>query len=138
MTKRGDTVGIVGAGAFGTALASVLARAGRRVVLWSRDTDGSAFSRVWPHTPDGNILGFARRDHDGGTVVVLCNFAGSPRHDVRITLPEAGAWAEILNSDAQEFGGSGVGNFGGVTTDADGTATVVLPPLGVLWLRHQA
>ena len=106
--------------------------------LWSRDTDGSAFSRVWPHTPDGNILGFARRDHDGGTVVVLCNFAGSPRHDVRITLPEAGAWAEILNSDAQEFGGSGVGNFGGVTTDADGTATVVLPPLGVLWLRHQA
>ena len=39
MTGRGDTVGIVGAGAFGTALGSVLARAGRRVVLWSRDVD---------------------------------------------------------------------------------------------------
>ena len=39
MSKRGDTVGVVGAGAFGTALASVLARAGRRVVLWSRDPD---------------------------------------------------------------------------------------------------
>jgi glycerol-3-phosphate dehydrogenase (NAD(P)+) len=37
VTRRGDTVGIVGAGPFGTALASVLARAGRRVVLWSRD-----------------------------------------------------------------------------------------------------
>jgi len=36
-TARGDTVGIVGAGTFGTALGSVLARAGRRVVLWSRD-----------------------------------------------------------------------------------------------------
>ncbi|MFI8631860.1 1,4-alpha-glucan branching protein GlgB [Microbacterium sp. NPDC077663] len=105
--------------------------------LWSRDSDGSAFSRVWPHTPDSNVLGFARRDHDGGTVVVLCNFAGSPRHDVRVTLPETGGWAEILNSDAQEFGGSGVGNFGGVTTDADGTATLSLPPLGVLWLRHR-
>ncbi|HUJ60759.1 MAG TPA: 2-dehydropantoate 2-reductase N-terminal domain-containing protein [Kofleriaceae bacterium] len=37
MTRRGDTIGIVGAGSFGTALGSVLARAGRRVVLWSRD-----------------------------------------------------------------------------------------------------
>ncbi|HEY5944768.1 MAG TPA: NAD(P)-binding domain-containing protein [Kofleriaceae bacterium] len=37
MSKRADTVGIVGAGSFGTALGSVLARAGRRVVLWSRD-----------------------------------------------------------------------------------------------------
>jgi glycerol-3-phosphate dehydrogenase (NAD(P)+) len=37
MSQRGDTVGIVGAGAFGTALGSVLARAGRRVVLWTRD-----------------------------------------------------------------------------------------------------
>ncbi len=36
---RADTVGIVGAGSFGTALASVLARAGRRVILWSRDAD---------------------------------------------------------------------------------------------------
>ncbi|MDT3331192.1 1,4-alpha-glucan branching protein GlgB [Microbacterium sp. KSW-18] len=105
--------------------------------LWARDSDGSAFSRVWPHSPDSNVLGFARRDHDGGTVVVLCNFAGSPRHDVRLTLPETGVWAEVLNSDAAEFGGSGVGNFGGVTTDADGTAHVTLPPLGVLWLRHR-
>src|SRR5215831_12718448 len=37
LTQRRDTIGIVGAGAFGTALGSVLARAGRRVVLWSRD-----------------------------------------------------------------------------------------------------
>jgi glycerol-3-phosphate dehydrogenase (NAD(P)+) len=39
VTARKDTVGIVGAGPFGTALASVLARAGRRVVLWSRDPE---------------------------------------------------------------------------------------------------
>jgi glycerol-3-phosphate dehydrogenase (NAD(P)+) len=37
VTRRGDTVGIIGAGTFGTALGSVLARAGRRVVMWSRD-----------------------------------------------------------------------------------------------------
>lgn len=39
MSARGDTVGIIGAGRFGTALGSVLARAGRRVILWSRDTN---------------------------------------------------------------------------------------------------
>ncbi|MBC7978730.1 MAG: hypothetical protein H7138_27405, partial [Myxococcales bacterium] len=38
-STRKDTIGIVGAGAFGTALGSVLARAGRRVILWSRDAD---------------------------------------------------------------------------------------------------
>lgn len=58
MTKRGDTVGIVGAGAFGTALASVLARAGRRVVLWSRDTDvveAITKTRTCPRLPDAPL-----------------------------------------------------------------------------------
>jgi glycerol-3-phosphate dehydrogenase (NAD(P)+) len=56
--KRGDSVGIVGAGAFGTALASVLARAGRRVVLWSRDTDvvdAITKTRTCPRLPDAPL-----------------------------------------------------------------------------------
>lgn len=58
MSKRGDTVGIVGAGAFGTALGSVLARAGKRVVLWSRDTDvvdAIARTRSCPRLPDAPL-----------------------------------------------------------------------------------
>ncbi|MFS0867311.1 1,4-alpha-glucan branching protein GlgB [Microbacterium sp. 179-B 1A2 NHS] len=106
--------------------------------LWQRDTDGAAFSRVFPHSPNANVLGFARQDDSGGTVAVLCNFSGAPIADLDITLPGTGAWVEILNSDAEEFGGSGVGNLGGVTTDAHGNARVILPPLGVLWLRHDA
>lgn len=56
--KRADTVGIVGAGAFGTALGSVLARAGRRVVLWSRDTevvDSIVKTRSCPRLPDAPL-----------------------------------------------------------------------------------
>ena len=56
--KRGDTVGIVGAGAFGTALGSVLARAGRRVVMWSRDTaivDAITNTRSCPRLPDAPL-----------------------------------------------------------------------------------
>lgn len=55
MSQRADTVGIVGAGRFGTALGAVLARAGRRVVLWSRDgkvVDAIQRTRVNPRLPD--------------------------------------------------------------------------------------
>jgi glycerol-3-phosphate dehydrogenase (NAD(P)+) len=58
MTSRADTVGIVGAGAFGSALASVLARAGRRVVLWSRDravVDAIREKRASPRLPAAAI-----------------------------------------------------------------------------------
>ncbi|WP_394279569.1 1,4-alpha-glucan branching protein GlgB [Microbacterium sp.] len=105
--------------------------------LWARDSDGSAFSRVSLHAHNPNILAFAREDHDGGVVVAVCNFSGAPIHDVALTLPRRGRWQEILNSDAQEFGGSGVGNLGGVSTDEHGTARIVVPPLGVIWLRNR-
>ncbi len=58
MTKRADTVGIVGAGSFGTALGSVLARAGRRVVLWSRDpavVDAITRKRSCPRLPEAPL-----------------------------------------------------------------------------------
>ena len=58
MSKRADTVGIVGAGSFGTALGSVLARAGRRVVLWSRDAavvDVITKTRTCPRLPSAPL-----------------------------------------------------------------------------------
>jgi glycerol-3-phosphate dehydrogenase (NAD(P)+) len=56
--KRADSVGIIGAGSFGTALGSVLARAGRRVVLWSRDAavvDAINKTRKCPRLPDAPL-----------------------------------------------------------------------------------
>jgi glycerol-3-phosphate dehydrogenase (NAD(P)+) len=58
VTARADTVGVVGAGAFGTALASVIARTGRRVVLWSRDravVDAIATTRTCPRLPEAPL-----------------------------------------------------------------------------------
>jgi 1,4-alpha-glucan branching enzyme len=104
--------------------------------LWERDHDPDAFTVLGAPEPRADVLAFSRRDHDGGRVVALCNFAGTPVADYRVNLPAAGTWREILNSDATEFGGSGVGNLGAVTTDAEGTATLVLPPLGALWLQR--
>jgi 1,4-alpha-glucan branching enzyme len=104
--------------------------------LWERDSDGGAFSRLGAPSWNPNVISFARRDGHGNTVTVVANFSGVPVHDFALDLPAAGVWEEILNSDAAEFGGSGVGNLGVVHTDDSGRATMVVPPLAVLWLRH--
>jgi 1,4-alpha-glucan branching enzyme len=75
--------------------------------------------------------------------VLACvvNFAGAPHHGYRVGLPFAGRWVEVLNTDAEQYGGSGVGNLGGVDAGAQGwhglpaSAVLSLPPLGAVWLR---
>ncbi|MFJ6652225.1 1,4-alpha-glucan branching protein GlgB [Microbacterium sp. NPDC091313] len=109
-----------------------------QAALWARDSDGTAFSRLGAPHWNPNVQAFARRDWHGNTVAVLCNFSGAPLTDVELNLPESGVWEEILNSDAAEFGGSGVGNMGVVHAGDGGRAHVTLPPLGTLWLHHRA
>ena len=104
--------------------------------LWSRDSESAAFTRLGEPTWNPNVVAFARRDLQGNAVTVVCNFSGNPIDRYELMLPEGGTWHEILNSDAGEFGGSGVGNLGVVNAAPDGHATMVLPPLGVLWLQH--
>lgn len=105
--------------------------------LWSRDSDGAAFSRLGAPRWNPNVVAFARRDWHGNTIVVAANFSGQPLTSYELDLPESGVWHEILNTDAQAYGGSGVGNLGVVHAGAGGRASLVLPPLGVLWLRHE-
>ncbi|MDQ1128777.1 1,4-alpha-glucan branching protein GlgB [Microbacterium sp. SORGH_AS_0888] len=105
--------------------------------LWSRDSDGAAFSRIGGPSWNPDVSAFVRRDHHGNTVAVVCNFSGSPVGGYTLDLPEAGRWTEILNTDALEYGGSGVGNLGAVETDEAGRAVLTLPPLGALWLHHR-
>jgi 1,4-alpha-glucan branching enzyme len=74
--------------------------------------------------------------------VSVSNFAAVPHNDVRLGLPVAGEWREVVNTDAATYTGSGVGNLGVVTAHegAEGAqpahASVVLPPLATVWLRR--
>jgi 1,4-alpha-glucan branching enzyme len=66
-----------------------------------------------------------------------------PREGYRVGLPQPGRWAEVLNTDASQYGGSGMGNLGGVEVeplrwhDQPYSAQLTLPPLAVLWLVPQ-
>jgi 1,4-alpha-glucan branching enzyme len=77
-----------------------------------------------------------------GATVLACvvNFAGNPHEKYQIGLPRAGRWREVLNTDAGNYGGSGVGNLGSVEAVPEpfhgrpASATITVPPLGALWL----
>ncbi len=76
------------------------------------------------------------------TILVVCNFTPVPRDGYRIGVPFGGFWREILNSDALEYGGSGMGNLGGKEADAVSThgrpysLSLSLPPLGIEFFRR--
>ncbi|QJC21388.1 1,4-alpha-glucan branching protein GlgB [Arcanobacterium buesumense] len=109
--------------------------------LWSDDFTQRGFEWIDGSDGDNNVLTFIRKSSiDDDIVVAAINFAGTPHMDYRIGLPEAGEWEELINTDALEYGGSGVGNMGAVHTEdvpwngRAQSALVQLPPLGVVYL----
>ena len=109
--------------------------------LWLRDNDPGGFEWLDAGDAEHNAVSFLRWDADGNPIAVLMNFSGNPVGPYRVGLPFAGTWDEILNTDAAEYGGSGVGNFGAVeATDIawggrPASAELTLPPLAGLWLK---
>jgi 1,4-alpha-glucan branching enzyme len=69
-------------------------------------------------------------------IAVVVNFTPVLRPGYGLTLPGAGGWREILNSDGEIYGGGGAGNPGLVVTDAHGNAAVTLPPLAAIMLEY--
>jgi 1,4-alpha-glucan branching enzyme len=111
--------------------------------LYTRDHDPGGFSWMVADDRDHNVIAFARYTPDGTPLVCACNFAGIPWEDYELPLPMAGEWREVLNTDATDYGGSGVGNMGVVTAWPEGRnwqpahARLRLPPLGALWLTPE-
>lgn len=109
--------------------------------LWELDHEPAGFSWIDGGNADANLVSFVRKDSRDDSLVAVINFSGSPHHDFVLGLPEAGDWEEILNTDSESFGGSGVGNFGLVQAlggSAHGqphSAIISVPPLGGIWLR---
>jgi 1,4-alpha-glucan branching enzyme len=107
--------------------------------MWERDFEPEGFGWIVSDDSSNNVFAFSRWGSSvhAQPVVCIANLSPVPRMQHNITLPAGGTWREVLNTDAVEFGGTGTGNGGWVESDSLGHATVVLPPLGVLWLAHQ-
>jgi 1,4-alpha-glucan branching enzyme len=109
--------------------------------LWEVDFDPTGFRWLEANDADANVLAFLRLSRDGERLAVcVCNFSPVPRYGYRLGLPRGGSWRELLNTDSELYGGSGIGNMGVVTAepkpwhDQQFSAELTLPPLGVLWL----
>ncbi len=108
--------------------------------LWAQDEQPAGFEWIDSQDAGHNVLAFVRRDGTGRMVVVVVNFAGTAHEGYLLGLPQAGGWREALNTDADVYGGSSVGNLGRVEAGGEhryaqpASARVQLPPLGVLFL----
>lgn len=108
--------------------------------LWQRDHDPGGFEWLVSDDAANNTIAFLRWPADGDPLAVIVNFSGNPVGPYRIGLPVAGEWVELLNTDAVEFGGSGVGNLGTIVARSEphsgrlASAELTLPPLATLWL----
>ena len=113
--------------------------------LHQRDCDGSGFAWVDANNAEESVFAWLRHGDAGApSVLVVVNFTPVPRPGYRIGLPAPGRWVERLNTDATLYGGSGMGNLGGVEAEAvpwhghPWSATLTLPPLAALYFVAQA
>ncbi|HSG63857.1 MAG TPA: alpha amylase C-terminal domain-containing protein, partial [Gammaproteobacteria bacterium] len=112
----------------------------REPALTELDFESAGFQWIDHADADRSILAYMRSDVTGRPVVVLLNLTPIVRENYRVGVPWPGPWREILNSDAERYGGSGLGNFGRVETapvPAHGqfdSLAVTLPPLAMVAL----
>ncbi|CAM5343747.1 1,4-alpha-glucan branching enzyme GlgB [Streptomyces tendae] len=109
-------------------------RYARTPALWQRDTDPAGFRWVSVDAAEDNVFAFLRYGADGTPLLAVSNFSPVVRHAYGLAVgDEAVAWQEVLNTDAEAYGGSGVANPDPVKPE-DGSIRITLPPLATVWL----
>ena len=110
--------------------------------LHELDCDGSGFEWIDCSDTDQSMLAFLRRPaSEREAILVVLNFTPVPRLGYRVGVPWAGAWKEILNSDAKHYGGADFGNLGKTMAQAvpmhgrPNSVSLTVPPLGAIFLK---
>jgi 1,4-alpha-glucan branching enzyme len=113
----------------------------REPALHALDTEWQGFQWIDASDAEQSVLLYLRKGSNGETLLIACNFTPVTRFNYRCGVPVEGFWAEVLNTDSREYGGSGQGNFGGVEAapipyhGQAWSVVLTLPPLGVVVLR---
>ncbi|HSE90808.1 MAG TPA: 1,4-alpha-glucan branching protein GlgB [Candidatus Binatia bacterium] len=112
--------------------------------LYEMDCDPAGFEWIDCDDADSSAVTLIRKGKSSSTIIlVVCNFTPVPRYSYRLGSPRSGFWQELLNSDASEYGGSNMGNLGGIETvpvplhGRPYSLTITLPPLSVSFFKNQ-
>lgn len=112
--------------------------------LYELDFDYNGFEWIDCHNGDESVLSYIRKAKDPSDMaIVVCNFTPVVRSDYRLGVPRLGWYKEIFNSDAEIYGGSNVGNNGGVEAEAvewhgrPASLKITLPPLATMVFKPE-
>ena len=115
----------------------------REPSLHQVDFDGAGFTWIDCNDNENSVISLIRRARDPEDfTVMVANFTPVPRPGYRVGVPARGWYREVLNSDAESYGGSNMGNSGGMMTDPiaahgyDQSLSLIVPPLGFLLLKR--
>ena len=113
--------------------------------LHERDCETGGFSWIDANDTEQSIISFLRHgESKDALVAVVCNFTPVVRKGYRIGVPQDGFYEEVLNSDAEKYGGGNVGSLGGVEADAESmhgrpySLSINIPPFAAVVLRRRA
>jgi 1,4-alpha-glucan branching enzyme len=106
--------------------------------LWQLDDTYEGFDWIDFHDADNSVVSFLRKSRDGDIVAFVVNATPVVRYNYRLGVPEPGFYREIINTDAETYGGSNIGNLGGVQSEPvpwmghQHSILINLPPLATL------
>ena len=112
--------------------------------LHELDNDSTGFEWIDCNDSGASIVSLLRKGKsERERIVIVCNFTPVPREGYRLGVPSGGFWRELLNSDANDYAGGGMGNKGGVQAEAKPvhgrpfSLPLTLPPLAALFLKAE-
>ncbi|MBV9619265.1 MAG: 1,4-alpha-glucan branching protein GlgB [Verrucomicrobia bacterium] len=106
--------------------------------LWQQDDSYDGFEWIDFHDADNSVVSFVRKSREGEKIVFIVNATPVVRHNYRLGVPQPGFYREIINTDAETYGGSNVGNLGGMQSESvnwmgrEQSILIQLPPLSTV------
>jgi 1,4-alpha-glucan branching enzyme len=112
--------------------------------LWDRDQSHESFEWIDFHDSENSVVAFLRRSQENEIVVFAVNATPVPRYSYRLGVPNEGFYREVINTDGETYGGSNIGNLGGLEAEPvewQGRTYSIranLPPLAVVAFKREA
>ncbi len=112
--------------------------------LWQQDDSYDGFEWIDFHDADNSVVSFVRKSREGEMIVFIVNATPIVRHNYRLGVPRAGFYREIINTDAETYGGGNIGNLGGVRSEdrqwmgREHSVLIQLPPLATVAFKSEA